>query len=139
MDYNLKNSVFTQDAIHRSLLFIQNAKSITFLTHYKPDADGISACTALAAVCEKKGKVIETIYPTAPELPIKRQPNKVLINEHRQIPDLIIMCDTANYDRLYYPEAFKSIPCINIDHHVSNNIKATVNLIATEVSSTCEQ
>ena len=139
MDYNLKNKTFKQDAVQQSLQLIQQAQSITFLTHYKPDADGISACAALSAIAEKLGKKVETIYPTAPEFPVKRQSSHVLINKHNQIPDLIIMCDTANYDRLYYPDIFKTIPSINIDHHISNSINGTVNLIATQVSSTCEQ
>ena len=48
------------------------------------------------------------------------------------------MCDTANYDRLYYPDSFKTIPSINIDHHISNSIQATVNIVTDQVSSTCE-
>src|SRR5574338_167663 len=82
---------------------------------------------ALHFLLEKKGKKVETIYPTKPEAEIKRQPNNVLINQHCQIPDLLIICDTSTYERIYYPELFKALPSINIDHHISNNIAGTIN------------
>lgn len=118
---------------------IQKAQKITLLTHYQPDADGISACAVLAHACEKLGKDVETIYPTPSEAPIKRQPSNKLINSHNQIPDLIITLDTANYARLYLPDEFKQIPLINIDHHISNSINGTCNLINPVASSTCEE
>ncbi len=136
MDQNSKNK--QQKDIQAAQELISQAKKITLLTHEKPDSDGVSACAALAHILEKESKTLETIYPTKPEFDFKRQPKKILINKHEQTPDLIIMCDTANYERLYYPETFKDIPSINIDHHVSNTLKATVNFIWTETSSACE-
>lgn len=117
---------------------IQKVQKITFLTHQKPDADGISACAALSEVLQGLGKSVETIYPSAAEGTFYAQPANVFINEHHQAPDLLIACDTANYERLYFPQEFKTIPLINIDHHVSNKIDGTHNFIASNVSSTCE-
>lgn len=130
---------YSETEIKSAFNLIQTAKKITLLTHYQPDADGISACAALAHAFEKMGKEIEAIYPTASEIDLKRQPRNKLINSHNQIPDLIITLDTANYARLYYPEIFKDIPFINIDHHISNSIKGTINLINAKASSTCEE
>ncbi len=118
-------------------LFLQ-AKKVTLLTHTRPDGDGISACAALSLIGEKLGKSIETIYPSEPEFVIKRQPANIFINSHKQLPDIIIGCDTANYKRMYYPEAFKSIPLINIDHHISNSIEGTHNFVNANSSSACE-
>lgn len=117
---------------------IESAKKITLLTHYKPDEDGVSACSALAYILEKMGKTTETIYPTALEYPINRQPGNVKINSHSMVPDLIIACDTATYKRMYYPKEFTNIPLINIDHHTSNSVNGTYNLINPDASSTCE-
>ena len=117
---------------------IQAAKKITLLTHYNPDGDGVSACAALDYILQKQDKIVETVYPTPLKVPIKRQPAKVLINVHEQVPDLIIICDTANYERLYYPEAFKGIPTINIDHHVSSSIQSTFNFVDPVALSTCD-
>ncbi len=126
------------DALNKSLELIKESKSITFLTHFKPDADGISACAALSYWLVKQGKQVETIYPSTAESVLYAQPKNVFINQHHQIPDLLIACDTANYDRLYFPELFTTIPLINIDHHISNSIKGTYDLVASDASSTCE-
>ena len=126
------------DVLNKSLELIKQSTSITFLTHFKPDADGISACAALSYWLAKQGKQVETIYPSAAESALYAQPENVFINQHHQTPDLLIACDTANYDRLYFPEFFKTIPLINIDHHISNSIKGTYNLVASDASSTCE-
>ncbi len=117
---------------------IQSAGKITLLTHHKPDADGISACAALAHILQKIGKQLETIYPSKPEFPLKRVAQTELVASHTQIPELLIACDTANYDRLYYPEAFHNIPLINIDHHISNSLNGKFNFLDFTASSTCE-
>lgn len=117
---------------------INSAKKITLLTHYKPDGDGISACAALSSLCEELGKECETVYPSTSDFSILRVPKKEYIKHHNQQPDLIIACDTANYDRLYYPQEFESVPLINIDHHIANVLKGTVNFVDATASSTCE-
>jgi len=118
---------------------ITSAQKITLLTHHKPDADGVSACTALDLVLRKLGKTTEAIYPSKLDTPLKRQPALVHIQKHDQMPDLLIACDTANYERLYYPEAFRTLPLINIDHHISNSITGTVNIVNGQAASTCEE
>ncbi len=117
---------------------IQKAKKITLLTHFRPDGDGMSSCAALSHILQALGKQVETIYPNKAQLSLKRSPKPIYINKHKQTPDLIIALDTANYGRLYYPENFKNIPLINIDHHISNSINGTCNFIETKSSSTCE-
>lgn len=117
---------------------IQESKKITLLTHRKPDGDGISACAALELVITKLGKEVETVYPNNPDFEFKHQPKKVLINKHEQVPDLLIACDTADYKRLYYPDDYKNIPLINIDHHASNSIKGICNIVDIKTSSACE-
>lgn len=117
---------------------IQNTNRITLLTHINPDGDGISACAALEHILKNLGKHVETIYPSKPAVDFVRTPHNFCINSHVQIPDLIIICDTSNIERTYYPKKFANIPVLNIDHHVSNTITGTYNIIMPEASSTCE-
>ncbi len=135
MDIKIKQA--EHSVLHAWELMKQSDK-ITLLTHHNPDADGMSACSALASILEKMGKQIETIYPNTPEFPLKRISSNVLISKHNQQPDLLIACDTANYDRLYFPKSFELIPLINIDHHISNSLNGVCNIIDKDVSSTCE-
>ena len=129
---------FSKNKIEQAWEEIKKAKSITLLTHFKPDGDGISACAAISHICKRLSKNIETIYPSNAEFEIKRSPANILVNKHNQIPELIIMCDTANYERLYFPKEFELIKSINIDHHISNTINSTYNFVDPDASSTCE-
>ena len=47
---------YKPEALNQAWKLMEQAGSITFLTHQEPDADGIGACAALAHVLEKKGK-----------------------------------------------------------------------------------
>ncbi len=138
MVINCNNNHFSRKNIKKAWNEIKKTNKITFLTHYKPDGDGISACAALSHICEHLCKDIETIYPSKAEFEFKRQPKNILINKHKQIPDLIIVCDTANYERMYFHPDFEMIPMINIDHHISNTINATFNFVDGDSSSACE-
>ncbi|MFH1832305.1 MAG: bifunctional oligoribonuclease/PAP phosphatase NrnA [bacterium] len=135
---NLNSTGFLLADITRAWDLITRAQKITLLTHSKPDADGVSACTALSLLLEKYGKQTETIYPDKPDMVIQYQPKHVLVGEHSFVPDLIIICDTANCERVYWPEAFNNCASINIDHHISNSINSTVNFVSEKVASTCE-
>jgi bifunctional oligoribonuclease and PAP phosphatase NrnA len=125
--------------IKESWALIQHATHITLLTHNNPDGDGMSACAALAHALKNNGKKVETIYPTHPEFPTERQADNVLINKRQQNPDLIIIVDTARFQRAYFPQEFTTIPLINIDHHMSNNIKGLFNFVNPAAASACEE
>jgi len=138
MEQNLISNYFSSATVKKAWKKLKKANSVTFLTHSRPDGDGIAACATLSHICKKLCKDVETIYPDKPEFPVKIAANNILINKHNQIPDLIIICDTANYERLYFPKEFELIPSINIDHHISNTINATFNFVVEKTSSTCE-
>ena len=103
MDHDLVTNLFSLKDLDNAWSLLQQASTITFLTHHNPDADGVSACAALSFLMERRGKKIETIYPTKLQTPLKRQSSNVVINSHTRVPDLLVACDTANYDRLYFP------------------------------------
>ena len=130
---------YDKRSVEQAWELINSSNTITLLTHSQPDGDGVSACAALDYILSRMGKKVETVYPTQPEFNFKRQPKKISINKHIQNPDLIITCDTANYERLYFPDFFKSVPLINIDHHTSNTLNGKFNFVNGESSSACEE
>ncbi|MCK4650557.1 bifunctional oligoribonuclease/PAP phosphatase NrnA [Candidatus Babeliales bacterium] len=142
MEQNSKNNIikngFSKKNIFHALKKIQKSKTITILTHLNPDGDAISSCTAMSHILEKKGKKVEVIYPSNPEFKLKRTSKNILINKHKQIPELLIILDTATHERCYFIDDFKNIPIINIDHHISNTINGTYNFVDKKTSSTCE-
>jgi len=117
---------------------IKNAQTITLVTHKDSDPDGIGACSALYEWLLAMHKKIEIIIPSPLDFKARIQLPPISINTHTMVPDLLISCDTANYDRLYFPEVFKVIPLIVIDHHISNTMTGVSNLVVGELSSTCE-
>jgi len=117
---------------------LQKAQTITLLAHHKPDGDALSSCAALSLALQKMGKQVETIYPGGAHEPVPTPPSPLLNNQHTLRPDLLIACDTANYDRMYYPREFHPIPLIVIDHHVSNELSSDMSFVYPEASSTCE-
>jgi bifunctional oligoribonuclease and PAP phosphatase NrnA len=135
----LSTLVYSEQDLAKAWDLVKKARSITLLTHHKPDQDAVSSCAALAHEFEKFDKKIEVIYPTQPETACAYGPKKVLINSHIQTPDVLIVCDTAVFSRCYYPTVFNNIPLINIDHHVGNSINGLVNLVNSDASSTCEE
>ncbi len=135
--YNLE-SLVDMSEVTSAWAQVSDAKRITLLTHRRPDGDGVSACAALDAVLSEMGKEVECVYPSPLEQSVPRQAKSVYVAEHKQSPDLLISCDTANEERLYFPEAFNDIPLINIDHHVSNSRYGSCNLVNGSVSSACE-
>jgi phosphoesterase RecJ-like protein len=118
---------------------LRHAQNITLLTHRNPDADGIAACAALAHCLEHHRKHVEVIYPNQPEFPVAQHATNVFINTHKHQPDVIIIVDTATLERAYFPDVFKSVPLMIIDHHCSNNIKGVFNFVNPNSSSTCEE
>jgi bifunctional oligoribonuclease and PAP phosphatase NrnA len=130
---------YDKKSVEQAWALIKTSNNITLLTHSQPDGDGVSACAALDYILLQMGKNVETVYPNKPEFDFKRCPKNILINKHAQHPDLLIACDTANYERLYFPEQFKDTPLINIDHHVSNSLNGVFNFVNGEASSACEE
>ena len=132
------NKSFTITDISNAWKILQKATNIVLLAHYKPDGDAISSCAALDEILRSYKKKVTTVYPTEAEFTVKHKPQNILINKHEEIPDVIVSLDSSTYDRIYYPNEFKSIPLINIDHHISNELNGKYNFVNTSTSSTCE-
>ena len=130
--------VLNENDLKNSWDLIQKSEKIALLTHRNPDGDAIGSCFALDKFLKKFDKKTEIIYPTEPEFEYKRYAKQFLVDKHSQTPDLIICCDTATFDRLYWPKEFSEIPLINIDHHISSTINGKFNFIEGDVSSASE-
>jgi len=117
---------------------ITSAKTITLLAHHKPDPDALGACSALSLLLESLGKHTEIIYPGIGTDSLPYTITNLRENTHTFIPDLLISCDTPVVSRLYFPDVFKDIPLIVIDHHQGNTLKGLVQFVDTSITSSCE-
>ncbi|MEP7188361.1 MAG: DHH family phosphoesterase [Roseiflexaceae bacterium] len=127
---------------------IDQATRILILTHINPDGDAIGSMLGMWHALQSLGK--HTLPLASSPLPgyAKWLPGA----EHIQVyqkgmafpeADLVIMVDTATLARVgrIYDEhshALTTTPIVIIDHHVTNEGAATVNLIQPDSASTCE-
>jgi phosphoesterase RecJ-like protein len=127
---------------------IDQAQRILILTHINPDGDAIGSMLGLWHALNGLGKQVLPIASSPPPGYVKWMPGIEHIQVYRQgmaYPevDLVIMVDTATLarvGRIYddHAQALSATPIVIVDHHVTNDGAATLNLIQPEAASTCE-
>ena len=121
---------------------IKNAQNIVLAGHISPDGDAISANFALALAIKKMGKepvILLENYPHTYDY--LNGHNFVYSKEYNDLePDLFIALDCGDIKRLgNAEEVFKRAKkTVNIDHHISNNSFAEINVVNVTSSSTSE-
>lgn len=121
---------------------IKKAENIVLAGHVSPDGDAVSANFALALAIKKLGKepivLLEKYSDTYNYL---KGHNFVYTGEQDKLnPELFISLDCGDISRLgRVEEVFKRAKkTINIDHHMSNDDFAHINVVNKEGSSTSE-
>ena len=123
------------DDIERAAKLIADSSDIIVISHERPDGDAVGSLLALTLALKENGK---RVWPVLDEgLPEKWQflPGSDLIKA--ELPDgehLIITVDSADNHRLGGVEV--SRVDINIDHHPSNTLFGTINLVEPAAAST---
>ncbi len=124
------------------------AQHILILTHVNPDGDAVGAALgvwhALGALGKQRTALLLPPVPIyAGWLPGADQ--IVLYQSGMALPpaDLVILVDTAHLTRIgsIYDEhaaILATLPVVVIDHHVTNDGSATLNLVDPDSASTCD-
>lgn len=125
---------------------IDNAGHVLVLGHASPDGDCVGAVLALGLALDSLGKRRTLILPDRiPDfLDFLPASGEVLIAP-AELPsaDLAIVPDCSDLERLgpLYADhvaLFRSMPLINIDHHISNRLFGVVNVV-DHAAAVCEQ
>ncbi len=115
---------------------IESANSITILSHLNPDADTLGTALGIYALLSKdKSKKVEVVNASI-DLPLHLDflPNFKKIKHHMDYTDsLILSCDCGSVDRLGFDLEGRDI--INIDHHESNTLYGSINVVIAEYAS----
>jgi len=115
---------------------IDAAESVTILTHLNPDADTLGTGLGIFALLRKHTKKrIEIVNGSTP-LPYHLDflPNFAKIKQKSDFEkSLIITCDCGSVDRLGFDISDREV--LNIDHHRSNTLYGTVNVVVPEYAS----
>lgn len=122
------------------LSVINKANSIAIVTHESPDGDAIGSATAVYLALKQLNIKSDLI--------IKEYSNvfnfiDVLTESVRQpqniIYDLVIVLDSSNPERLNEIDILKKAKVvINIDHHISNNLFGTYNIVEGNCPACCQ-
>jgi phosphoesterase RecJ-like protein len=104
-------------------------EKVTILTHLNADADTIGTALGIYGILKNSGKRVEVVnYDINLPINLDFLPYFVKIKNHIDFDDsLIIACDTGSIDRLGFDLSTREI--INIDHHKSNTMYGTANII----------
>lgn len=115
---------------------IEQAQSITILSHLNPDADTLGTALGIYALLNKdKSKKVEVVNASN-ALPnyLDFLPNFKKIKHKMDYTDsLIISCDCGSVDRLGFDLEDRDI--LNIDHHQSNTMYGCINVIVAGYAS----
>lgn len=115
---------------------IEQAKSITILSHLNPDADTLGTALGIYALLIKETVKKVEVVNASNNLPnyLDFLPNFKKIKHQMDYPDsLIISCDCGSIDRLGFDLEGREI--LNIDHHQSNTLYGVINVIIPEYAS----
>ncbi|PIQ78196.1 hypothetical protein COV82_01720 [Candidatus Peregrinibacteria bacterium CG11_big_fil_rev_8_21_14_0_20_46_8] len=121
---------------------IQKSHRILLVSHRRPDGDTLGASIALAMALDQMGKnpILACIDDIPKRLRFLPWSDRFITSFNMDEYDLIIISDagashmTGFHER--YPEFLsKKVPILNIDHHASNELFGTVNIVDPKTSS----
>lgn len=116
---------------------LAKAQSVLIASHVRPDGDAIGSLIALGLALQGAGKTVQMVLQDGVPASFRHlQGSEQVQNEPKGAWDTFISVDCADYKRL--GKAFESIarPDINIDHHITNGMFGTLNLILGEEVAT---
>lgn len=118
---------------------LQSAGSVTVISHIRPDGDAVGSVLGLGLALKAAGKRVQMVL--ADGVPSKfRFLNGSELIVHRLVSksDLIVSLDASDLSRLGNGIAELGSPQINIDHHITNENYARLNLVDLDAAATAE-
>ena len=116
---------------------VQKNYRFVILPHTKADGDALGSAFGLKHFLEGLGKIAEIVCVDEPFC-VRKEFLGFRIREASFDPEVIISVDTASLDRLYFPQEWAGKPFINIDHHKSNPLFGSINIVDGSAPSNAE-
>ena len=142
-EYNQATFTIDLDQAAHAWQAIRSAKQIAIISHRHPDPDTVGANLALRSALTRASLQTKSFCVDAPPETCQflEESANYQMDFHPENFDLIISVDCGGEEQVafqkQFPEIFKS-NFINIDHHASNQLFGTINIVQTNLSSTCE-
>jgi bifunctional oligoribonuclease and PAP phosphatase NrnA len=118
---------------------VQSAQRIVLFTHIRPDGDAIGSLLGLGLALIEQGKTVQMVSADGiPPAQRNLEGSHLIIQEVKNPFDLVIVLDCSDRERV--GKVFESIPVpdLNIDHHITNNNFAKINIVNPQAVATAE-
>ncbi len=117
---------------------LDRAEHIVCLAHKDADADSLGSALAFAAALRAIGKVPHPVVPDPPPYLLTFLPGFESLETAPERIDAVFTFDCATTGRFAEKRTLVeggNLPVVNVDHHVSNTLFGTVNLIQPRASA----
>ena len=113
---------------------------ILIAAHCRPDGDAVSSVSATVGILRDAGYNAAGILPgSVPDACIPFLPEEYIFRSTAGVqPELFIIEDCSNPERIDADGFVPACPVINIDHHPDNSQKADLSLVRPECCATAE-
>lgn len=118
---------------------LRAAGSVAIVSHIRPDGDAVGSVLGLGLSLKAAGKQAQMVLADGVPSKLRYLRGSDLI-ERRILPqpDLIVSLDASDLKRLGDAIGVSGPPQINIDHHITNENYARLNLVDLDAASTAE-
>jgi bifunctional oligoribonuclease and PAP phosphatase NrnA len=124
---------------------ILKAGHILLLTDERIDGDTMGSTMGLFHVLKELGKRVEVFSPKPLPSTFKYLPNVDVIRRDADVflqttIDLVIICDCSDgeYIKKFLPTMPHKVPLISFDHHATNPMYGTINIVEPKAASTAD-
>ena len=113
------------------------AKKILITGHIRPDGDAVGSMLGLGLSLIKAGKNVQMVLPAGLPYAFSHLKGSELIEKEVEGEiDTFIVVDCADFERIHEELQSFGSPAINIDHHITNEKYAEINLIEADSVAT---
>lgn len=126
-----------EDAVAEVGELIERSRDIVCLAHKDADADSLGSALAFALALCRMGKVPHPVVPDPVPYLLGYLPGFDLLEHDPDRIDAIFTFDCATVQRFGEKRGLleSGIPVVNIDHHQSNTLYGTLNVVEPEASA----
>jgi phosphoesterase RecJ-like protein len=118
---------------------VREANTILITSHKRPDGDAIGSILGLGLAMQEAGKQVQMVSVDGVPGCFKHLiGNDQILRQPDDTFDISFVLDCSDLERVgtIFEDGF--IPNINIDHHITNNNFAQINLVNTQTPATAE-
>ena len=113
------------------------AESIVVAGHIRPDGDAVGSLLGLGLALLDAGKDVQMVLPDGLPAAFRHLEGSELVKtEVEGAIDTFITVDSADFRRVHASLHSLGMPALNIDHHITNENYAELNLVEADAVST---